>query len=542
MTARFLAPLLLLVGLALWISGPFSRIPPSPILRPRSFHLPVYFIKNQGQAPPEVAYYVQGRHAGAWFTPSAVYYTLRKPGPFRPASTSPDTVSTVQLFFERANPDARLETGAPAAAQVSYFRGPREQWRTGLPTYSSVVYRDLWPGIDLEFAGPDGNLKYTFHVRPGADPRQIQLAYRGAYAVSLTPRGSLHIATPAGDFVDDQPLAWQQTSAGRKPVTAGFRLDGEQVRFQLGAYDPTLPLTIDPAVLLYSGYLGGGADDLVQAIAVDTAGNAYVVGNTQSTQSSFPVSGGPDLTHNSGGDGFVAKVNPTGTALLYVGYIGGNGDDLARSIAVDPAGNAYISGYTNSTQATFPVLVGPDLTHNGAQDAFVAKLNPAGTALVYCGYVGGANDDFAFGLAVDASGSAHFIGPPFPTSPPFRFLSAPTSPTTAATTPSSPRSRPPVPAFCTSAMSAAPATTMGAALPSTPPAMPMSLAKPARPRPPSRSPSAPISPTMAISTDSSPRSMRPARRFCSAAMSAALPPTAHMASPSMRPITSISPA
>ena len=146
--------------------------------------------------------------------------------------------------------------------------------------------------------------------------------------------------------------------------------------------------------LVYAGYIGGSGSDVGNGIAVDGSGNAYVTGRTTSFESSFPVLGGPDLTHNGGThDAFVAKVNAAGTALVYAGYIGGSGVDIGEGIAVDGAGNAYVTGLTTSTEATFPEVGGPDLTFNGGNDAFVAKVNAAGTALVYAGYIGGSGQD-----------------------------------------------------------------------------------------------------------------------------------------------------
>ena len=153
-------------------------------------------------------------------------------------------------------------------------------------------------------------------------------------------------------------------------------------------------------------------DDVGYGIAVDGSGNAYVTGYTASTEATFPVTVGPDLTYNGGlYDAFVAKVNAAGTALVYCGYIGGSDDDEGYGIAVDGSGNAYVTGDTASTEATFPVTVGPDLTYNGGfADAFVAKVNAAGTALVYCGYIGGGGGEYGYGIAVDSAGNAYVTG------------------------------------------------------------------------------------------------------------------------------------
>ena len=163
--------------------------------------------------------------------------------------------------------------------------------------------------------------------------------------------------------------------------------------------------------LVYAGYIGGSGDDNGQGIAIDGSGNAYVTGYTDSDEATFPVTVGPDPTFNGSYDAFVAKVNAAGTALVYLSYIGGSGDDYGYGIAVDGSGNAYVTGTTASNEATFPVTVGPDLIYNGGPwDAFVAKVNAAGTALSYAGYIGGSVWDEGYGIAVDGSGNAYVTG------------------------------------------------------------------------------------------------------------------------------------
>jgi hypothetical protein len=166
--------------------------------------------------------------------------------------------------------------------------------------------------------------------------------------------------------------------------------------------------------LVYCGYIGGTSEDSGIGIAVDSDGNAYIAGGTNSTEASFPVSAGPDTSYNGGvRDGFVAKVNATGTALDYCGYIGGASGDTCFRIAVDGAGNAYVAGETSSRESTFPVRVGPDKSYNGGTflgDGFVAKVNHSGAELIYCGYIGGAGVDIAIDIAVDANGNAYITG------------------------------------------------------------------------------------------------------------------------------------
>jgi len=373
------------------------------------------------QVSPDGAmgYAVRGSEASVWLSASGLSYRLSPHGGTDPGTGAASWV--VGLDLVGATPRAPVGED-PLPTRVSYFKGTRDQWRTGLQSYSSVRYREPWPGVDLVVSGTAGELKSTFVVRPGADPGLIRLTYRGASAVQLQPDGSLIVDTPLGSITEQRPFAYQEIDGQRIEVATAFELEegsepGRQAyRFRLGEYDRDRELVIDPVTLVYCGFVGGSGDDEGSPIAVDAAGNAYIAGSTYSTEASFPVTVGPDLTYNGGDtDAFVARINAAGTALDYCGYIGGSGEglwsqDVAISVAVDGAGNAYVAGYTGSTQATFPVTVGPDLTHNGLYDVFVARVNASGTALDYCGYIGGTYKDFGEAIAVDAVGNAYVTG------------------------------------------------------------------------------------------------------------------------------------
>jgi len=388
--------------------------PPNPSLLKATFgKLPVYFIENKGLYPDEVSHYVQGADKTLFFTGEGVTFRLK----------GKDRCWAVKLVFVGANQEVVPRGEDKQKAVFSYFKGPEKDWKTGLRTYRNVVYENLWPGIDLVCKGTVNQLKYEFVVKPGADPDRIRLRYRGATSVALTDAGALRVNAAEGGFEDAPPVAWQDVHGKRATVEMAYALDedggsGGTFGFRVGEYDRSRPLVLDPAVLVYCGYIGGSGEDFGYGIAVDAAGNAYVTGTTTSTQQTFPVTVGPDPTFNGGGtvaprDTFVAKVDPQGTALVYCGYIGGGGDEIGSGIAVDAAGNAYVTGWTSSDEKTFPVRAGPDLTYNGGTylgDAFVAKVNPQGTALAYCGYLGGAADDQGYGIAVDAAGSAYVTG------------------------------------------------------------------------------------------------------------------------------------
>ena len=408
--------------------------------------LPLYFIENRGQAEAPVRYYAHGRDTSLFFTSRGVSivsaHTAVQQAPAGDpqegfgsflSGEPPDPRWAVTQGFVGADPDVEPSAKRPTDAVVSYFKGSPSQWRAGLPTYASVVYRDIWEGIDLVYDGSGGQLKYSFFLEPGANPDKIRLTYRGATGLRRTSQGQLDVAVPGGGFREEIPYAYQDAGGRRVKVPVSYAVGSHrggskgpgEYGFQVGNFDRARPLVIDPLMLVYAGYIGGpGVEDVGRGIAVDGAGNAYLTGTATSDETTFPDGDGfgpvpgPDQSFNgSSSDVFVAKVNPAGTGLVYAGYIGGSGEDVGRDIAVDATGNVYVTGFTDSTEAGFPdgdgfgTLGGPDLTYNGGFfDGFVAKVNAAGTALDYAGYIGGSDSDDGLDIQVDGAGSAYVTG------------------------------------------------------------------------------------------------------------------------------------
>jgi hypothetical protein len=367
--------------------------------------LPITFVENRGQADAAIAYYLHAPGHSVYFARDGHALRLTQGH----GSTAQAHVVKVELVGARTGSIAGRER---AAGTVSHFRGPREAWKTELPTFSAIRYRAPWPGIELDYSSHAGQLESVYTVAPNADPALIRLRYSGQQSLRIDASGDLVYETSVGQVRESAPVVYQEINGERVAVSASFVLrDANTVAFEIAAYDRARALVIDP-VLTYSGFIGGIGDDEGFAVDIDSAGNAYVVGYASSTETTFPVLVGPDLTHNAGTtDAFIAKVNPFGTALIYAGYIGGNGPDIGRGVAVDANGNAYITGYCTSGPTTFPVLVGPGLTYTGgSSDAFVAKVNPEGTALLYAGYIGGSGADLGFGIDIDASGNAYVVG------------------------------------------------------------------------------------------------------------------------------------
>jgi hypothetical protein len=380
--------------------------------------LPLAFTANAGQSDARVRYSAQGAGFAVFLTRREAMLALDRLG-----TKGKRNGAALALRFLGANPNVAIGGERPGTGRVNYLLGnDPAKWRTGLRTYERVVYRGLWPGVDLAFHGQSGKLKYEFLVRPGARVSEIRLAYRGAKRLSLDSAGNLLVRTPARVLTDTRPLSYQLIDGKRVAVASRFalgRLGG--FGFALGrGYDRRYPLLIDPG-LLYSTYLGGsGYDNSGYGIAVDGAGSAYVAGSTSSAD--FPTTPGAfDTTWNGVTDAFVTKLSASGAALGYSTYLGGGDADGGNGVAVDGAGSAYVTGYTDS--ADFPTTPGAfDTTLDGYSDAFVTKLGASGAALGYSTYLGGGDyDNSGVDLAVDGAGSAYLTGwtdsADFPTTP-----------------------------------------------------------------------------------------------------------------------------
>jgi hypothetical protein len=352
------------------------------------------FLENGGRLPDEVGFTVDGHDRTFFFGADAVTIALHDPA-------RPDRGRwTMRLAFEGAR-EVAPAAGDPRPGVTNLFRGPKDAWRAGLRSYGRLVWRDLWPGIDLVWRADGGALKWECDVRPGADPSAIRFSLTGAESLALRDDGALAAATPLGDFTDAAPVAWQPGPRGDRPVPARFALDAASgsLGVALGAYDAARPLVVDPVTFIRSGYIGGALEDGASGVAVDAFRNMFVVGSARSPETSFPVGVGPDVTYNGGAsDAFVVKFDSQWQPI-WSGYLGGASGDAATCVAADGLGSAYVAGWTLS--ADFPVAgtVGP--VRGGGYDGWVARIATNGRSLVWSGFLGGAGEDRVFAMTVE---------------------------------------------------------------------------------------------------------------------------------------------
>lgn len=354
--------------------------------------LPPLFVPNAGQAPAEVQFLAESGGVRAAFTVEGL--TLVQGG------------ASLRIRFVGSQPGSWEGVDASGARANFLTGGDPGSWRTNLPLFGGAVYRDLYPGIDALYGTDLRRWKSEFRVAPGADPTQIQWRY-GDGEVSVDETRRLWVRTDQSTFSEDPPVVYSVLPDGsHRSVEAEYLVGADgTVGFQLGFYNPALPLVIDP-VITYSTYLGGTGNGAVTGVARDGLGNLYAAGWTESLD--FPIAGAFQASNRGGVDAFVVKLDPTGSSLLYATYIGGSGDDRAAAIAVDSLGQAHAVGSTASSN--FPLASAARSTMVGGREAFALKLNAAGSALAYSTFLGGSNTDSATALAVDASGFAYVAG------------------------------------------------------------------------------------------------------------------------------------
>jgi hypothetical protein len=418
--------------------------------------MPFTFVENQGQADRKVRFIGNGPDFKAWFRNDGV--TLQHGS------------AVTQVHFENGAGTPGIEAAEPLGATANYIHGNNPaQWQTALPLFSMVHYQGVWPGIEIRFKAEHSRAKAEYVVAPGATADQIRLRFDGVPAIQSN--GSLTVVNESGQFQEDRPILFQQAGGRTIPVQGAFRINQDgTVGFTVGAYDPLKSLIIDPTILfsghyggysqstitalavnsaytviaagwtigtdlgsagaayrnnsggvdafvaafspaggalLYCTYLGGSGDDRAFGVAVDAANNTYVTGWTSSLN--FPVVAPYQAKLKGTRDAFVAKLNASGTALIYSTYLGGTGSDQGNAITLDSTGAAFVVGDTNSVNLTVTAGVFQPRS-GGGQDAFVAKISPAGSSLGFLTYFGGSGTEHATAIRRDTSGALFFGG------------------------------------------------------------------------------------------------------------------------------------
>ena len=432
--------------------------------------LPLHFDANRGQAGPAVQFLSRGPGFSLALTAGESVLSLTRTT--RPAAGSPGrTPAVIRMAWKGANPDATAVGRDALSGKSNYLVGnDATKWITGVTSFGKVQYRNLYPGVDLVFYGAGRQLEYDFVLAPGVDPGVIRLSFSGEDSLDIDEDGRLVLGVGDEKIVQHAPVVYQEISGMRRLLAGSYiRTGPHDVGFRVPVRDDSLPLYLDPVLsfstylggdgydyargialdtqrnvyvtgytnsttfpgtagntgtdydafvtkispagaVVYSTYLGGGAEDHGYAIAVNASGEAYVTGRTHS--SDFPTANAYQSTNLASDAAFFTKLNAAGNAALYSSYLGGSSSNIGYGVAVDGSGRAYVVGGTAS--ANFPVTGGAlQTTFGGLYDAFISKFDPSlagASSLVYSTYIGGISWEYAYAVAVDSGGHAYLTG------------------------------------------------------------------------------------------------------------------------------------
>jgi uncharacterized protein (TIGR03437 family) len=372
--------------------------------------LPLGFEANRGQTDQAAQFVARGPAYTLYLSSSEVILATRKSQPAIPESQSAirNPQSAIRMKLLDAFPNSLAEPTDSLPGKSNYFIGnDRGKWRTDIPNYSRVRYRNVYPGVDVVYYGNQGRLEYDFVVAPRSDPSRIKFSLEGQDKLELDAQGDLLVGVDGEQVRLRKPVVYQESNGSQQQIEGSFIIgDHNRVGFRIGDYDAGQPLIIDP-IVDYSTFFGGANTDIAYGIAVDQAGAVYLTGQTSSLD--FPTKNPFASTLNGANDAFVMKLNPQGNAVVFSTYIGGrNPGDRGWAIAVDRAGNIYFTGET--TSLNFPTMNAAQPNFRGTVDAFAAKLSIEGNVLLYSTYLGGSLADVAYSLALDPFDNAYLTG------------------------------------------------------------------------------------------------------------------------------------
>ncbi|MCY6354153.1 SBBP repeat-containing protein [Clostridium sp. ZS2-4] len=373
--------------------------------------IPSTFIYNEGQVDSKVKYYIKGGSCAIYFTQEEVVLTFLHEKLPKDKMNSEEMICTVfHLQFAGANSDVRIEGENKCKGTVNYFKGnDSSKWHTQIATYEKIVYQELWSGVDLVFYGMNGELKYDFILQPGASVEDIGFIYKGCDEISIDEKGNLIIENEFGVIIDEKPISYQQIDNKKIMVESNFVLKKKENNKSVYGFKISDNYNPDYSVIIDPQILYSsylGGSGDDYGYGIAVDNAGNVYVTGRTYSSDFPTDNGFDTMLKGSTDAFVTKIDGI-PSIVYSSYLGGNGSDYGYSIAVDNGGNVYVTGTTYSSD--FPTDNGFDTTLKGSVDAFVTKIDGA-PSIVYSSYLGGSGDDWGNSIAVDNLGHVYVTG------------------------------------------------------------------------------------------------------------------------------------
>lgn len=384
-------------------------------------NLPINFIQNRGQVNGKALFYARTQGYTLWITKDGLIFdavkggiTGKKKRDNTKAKNGKRKSTTVirdvsGLFFPGSRKDLEIVMSDISEHKVNYLIGnDPSKWHVNISTSKLILYKNIYPNIDLKVYGIERQIEYDWIVKPGGDPKKIRMEYQSVKDTRIDKEGNLVIETEFGELMHRKPVSYQNVKGNKVKVKVNFkRIRRNTYEFEVNEYNSKCELIIDPLVLVYSTYLGGsGVDGSCSTMALHPDGAVYLTGCTESYD--FPTLNPISTSYSGREDCIVCKIAPDGLSLIYSTYIGGSAQERGHAIAVDTQGAAYVTGFTYSTD--FPTWNAFQQWNDGDSDAYVVKLAPSGDSFVFSTYLGGYYFDSGKGIAVDDSGYIYVTG------------------------------------------------------------------------------------------------------------------------------------
>ncbi|MBM4054126.1 MAG: hypothetical protein FJ264_05530 [Planctomycetes bacterium] len=394
----------------LFIEQSFAEKTPQKPVSQKEIHLHTPFIENKGQVNDRIAFYSKNPLGAVFVTKEGeIVYAMSK--------GDKKSIALKEHIINAEKPSVKGK--ARSFATFNFFRGKNQSsWKSNIPAYDSITFGEIYEGIELSLNNNGKTIEKIYRVHPGAKTSAIKMTFDGARAASVNTSGQLELDTELGPVIFTKPVAYQETNGERKYIAIAYKMHENNYHtsasgqafiygFDVQKYDRSKELIIDP--LLASTFLGGTGADYGRAIALNSTGEVYVAGYTESVE--FPATTGAyETTVQGNSDVFISKLSADLTTLIASTYLGGSGSDLGFSLVIDSDDTIFVSGRTGSTD--FPTTkdaYNTDYT-GGNYDAFVSKLSSNLSSLIASTYFGGSEDDIGYSIDIDLEGNIFATG------------------------------------------------------------------------------------------------------------------------------------
>jgi len=383
------------------------------------------FVPNAGQWPTGVLYKADVNAGKIWLEDKGILYQFNDYSQLHHADVShkhkdEPIVKQHLIYAEFIDANLNFTTTQlnPTQAYFNYFLGnDKSKWASNLRGYNTIKYNDLYNNIDLVFFEKAQDLKYEYHVKPNGDYQDIKIKYRGQNKIKLQKNGDVIIYTPLGQITEKKPFVYQIKNGKIVEIESGFRITKNILSYNLGAFDKTIELIIDP-ILVFATYNGAQSDNFGMTATYAHDGSAYTGGTLYGNQYPTPAPAWNTTsnltvfsTNVATTDVFITKYSADGTTMLWTTFIGGGdniqGTETVHSLICDTLNNVYLYGATSSID--FPIVNGVQTNHGGGTtlsiafngsnfgnvgtDIYVAKFSENGMNLLGSTYVGGNQND-----------------------------------------------------------------------------------------------------------------------------------------------------